>query len=237
MLDVKDPAAVLEGRLFVGSANACLTNLRITGSINCAQEVANLNSNTLRLEWREVAGERLADVRERVLVFWDAEQSKADGAVLVNCAAGKSRSVAVALMIMTARRRMSLKEAFETLFRERPCIEPNADLWQQMLEMTGAPAGMSQESCKAVMVPARLPNTAMSATDAAELGTLFKSFAAVRKTAFHVDYSGVVTAEVLDMLLRGRPSCVSIVTLRQCSYEQPEYELALRRKLCFVIEK
>jgi hypothetical protein len=198
-------------------------------------------------------GEKLEDVKNAVLAFYDAAIKKPDGVVFVHCAAGKSRSVAVGLMIMHFRAGLSLKEAFQLVFAERAVIEPNLDLWQQLVAMTHAPASLTQDSCKVVALvsanSARSPDArkregadALSpaprlvAENVEELKQVFASCAAVRKKAFHVQYLGKhVTAELMEVLIAGRPRCVSIVALSaQCVYDDPAFEAVLKRKLCFV---
>jgi hypothetical protein len=245
-MKVRDPAVLLDGRLLVGSANADLSQLNVTAVINCAHEITNLHPKTLRLEWREVRGETLESVRTAVLAFYDAAMKRPEAVVFVHCAAGKSRSVAVAIMILHMREQMSLKKAFQAIFEQRGVIEPNSDLWRQLLDVTGSPADLTQDACKTPVLlakppPAKLPSAPSSssrlvATTVTELKQMFAECATVRKKAFHVNYMGrQVTAELAEVLLKGKPSCVSMVTLSaECVYDDPALQAALKRKLHFV---
>jgi protein-tyrosine phosphatase len=240
-MKAKDPAELLGGRLLVGSASASVAHLRVTHAINCAAEVANMHPKTLRLEWREVPGETLESVRNAVLAFWDAAMKRPDGAVVfIHCAAGRSRSVAVACMVLHLREQMSLRQAFQAIFEQRGVIEPNADLWRQLVELTGSPPHTTQDACKTpiMLAGAAVLSTSpkLVASNVEELRQVFAECAAVRKKAFHVTYTGRhVTAELVEVLLKGKPSCVSIVTLSaDCVYDDPALQAALKRKLCFV---
>jgi protein-tyrosine phosphatase len=245
-MKAKDPAELLGGRLLMGSASVSVADFGVTHAINCAAEVANLHPKTLRLEWREVAGETLENVRPAVLAFWDAAMKRSDAVVFVHCAAGRSRSVAVSIMILHLREHMSLRRAFQAIFEQRGVIEPNADLWRQLVELTGSPPHTTQDACKtpamlaAAVVPRPLSFSSSSpglvASNVDELRQVFAECAAVRKKAFHVNYTGRhVTSDLTEVLLKGKPGCVTIVTLSaECVYDDPALQAALKRKLHFV---
>jgi hypothetical protein len=183
-----DPAYVCFGgvRLFVGSSG-CHLKERVSGVVNCAAEVANLalSCPTLRLELKEVSGELLVEVEDAVLNF--VREHVAKGPVLIHCAAGKSRSVSVALLVLHRLENVSLKEGFRSLYRLRPCIEPNSDLWGQLVELTHASKALSQDDCKFKNPQSATFAKNLTATSGSELHLLFERLSTVRSIVCESD--------------------------------------------------
>jgi putative SOS response-associated peptidase YedK len=90
----------------------------------------------------------------------------------------KSRSVSVALMVVFRLEKISLKESFAALFRVRRCIQPNEDLWAQLVEMTRSDKNLKQDDCKQMFVAAT-KESEMIARNESELLNLFNQCAQV----------------------------------------------------------
>mmetsp|Transcript_51538 Transcript_51538/g.120919 ORF Transcript_51538/g.120919 Transcript_51538/m.120919 type:complete len:85 (+) Transcript_51538:1-255(+) len=58
-----------------------------------------------------------------------------DGACLIHCSAGVSRSSSVVISYLMRRRGMSLREAYDTVKAARPQIAPNPGFWSQLLDL------------------------------------------------------------------------------------------------------
>lgn len=61
-------------------------------------------------------------------------ESLRDGAVLVNCAVGMSRSPAFIMAFLMKTQHLTLNEAFIAVKRARPKINPNASFMRQLVE-------------------------------------------------------------------------------------------------------
>ena len=222
-------------RLFVGAYISAGIRLKeVCAAINCAAEVQNVTlalGETLRLEWHEVKGEKLVDVKEQVLSF---VRDHSNGSVFVYCAAGKSRSVSVALMILFYLEGIPLRESFQALFRARPCIEPNSDLWEQLCEMTNE-RGLTQDELKLdkLLVQLREENRLPCARNADELAALFRTLTEPRKS-FRIAFSGFVDDKIVELMLHA-PKSVTQVRFVDCAWKDEACHRAIRKKLHFEI--
>jgi hypothetical protein len=64
----------------------------------------------------------------------NSEGGFATGGVLVNCAVGLSRSPAFVIAYLMKTKKMSLNEAYQTVKRARPKINPNSSFMRQLQE-------------------------------------------------------------------------------------------------------
>lgn len=110
------------------------------------------------------------------------------------------------------------------------------DLWQQLVQLTGADKSLGQDECKAVPPAPRSTDANLTASNSRELEALFSKCASVRKQAFQIWFVGLVDDGIVELMLRARPSCVSTVTFRDCVFSSPTCETALRRKTHFFFE-
>ncbi|XP_074888096.1 dual specificity phosphatase 28 [Buteo buteo] len=60
------------------------------------------------------------------------EAVKSGGKCLVYCKNGRSRSAAICTAYLMRHRKLTLKDAFETVKTARPVAEPNAGFWSQL---------------------------------------------------------------------------------------------------------
>lgn len=222
----EDPACVLSGQIYVGSANYSVEKSSLcVGVVNCAAECENrLNLPTLRLEWREVAGERLQDVREAVFAFIDEHRP-----CLIHCSAGQSRSTSVALLYMVQRGGMTLKAAFAELYAQRGCIQPNGELWTELCVLCDEPA-LTQDECKALALAS--PSKAASVSSLAS----FEAFCSAHqgKGVHCVVRDATIDASFAQRLLKP-PRNVTVITLQRCRFTTDDaVERRLRSKLHIV---
>nr|XP_056705581.1 dual specificity phosphatase 28 [Euleptes europaea] len=125
--------------LFISnSRSACaeelLTGEGVTFCINVSrqQPFPTLRRlQTLRVPVFDEPGEDLYKYFERCSA---AIQSAAQGGgkCLVYCKNGRSRSAAICTAYLMKHRKLSLKEAFETVKAARPVAQPNAGFWSQL---------------------------------------------------------------------------------------------------------
>jgi len=150
--------------VYIGSVTAAvdvnwLRSAGVRAIINCAQEVDEL-SNRVREEAGIVFYTKLSMddtsrrdlthsiqrgasvVQEALRVVMDSGGGGAgDGALLVHCAMGISRSVSVVLAYMVMHGGMSLCQAAKLVFARRPMAYPNVGFWRSLrtieLDATG----------------------------------------------------------------------------------------------------
>ncbi|KFV09511.1 Dual specificity phosphatase 28, partial [Tauraco erythrolophus] len=60
------------------------------------------------------------------------EAVRSGGKCLVYCKNGRSRSAAICTAYLMRHRKLTLKDAFETVKAARPVAEPNAGFWSQL---------------------------------------------------------------------------------------------------------
>ena len=229
-----DPAIVYSGRLMVGSASFCRSKAEhVSAVIQCAHEHENAFPQlpTLRLEWKEEAGEYLRDVQQAVFEFIDA----ANGPVLILCSAGQSRSVSIALLYMTQRGNMSLKNAFAELFRQRGVIQPNGDLWNQLIEICGESPTLSQDECRALVMSRPSQDEGIVVSSIAEWMLTIDSLEP--KRGHHITILNSIIEEEFAQLLCKPPRNVTLIHLKHCSIPDESARRRINARSHIIIAK
>ncbi len=141
---------VVEGKLFLSSASATkdnkwLTSHSITGVLNCAGPESGLSPEAYKdmgltylcLNMQDVEGamEAMSLKIDQAVDFID-ESTK----VIVNCAAGVSRSATVVLAWLIQRQQLSLYEAFSFLRSRRKFVYPNRGFWKLLMSLEKEPS-------------------------------------------------------------------------------------------------
>jgi hypothetical protein len=149
-------------RLYLGSeaASRCpewLLKSRVTSIINCAHNSEALTTEVLescgvvggvvRVALVDAADVEGQDAGAMIEVGADAiasalNRAPIDGAVLVHCVAGVSRSASCVIAFLVKHDGVSLREAVETVRRARPAAMPNVGFWRALcaleLRQTGS---------------------------------------------------------------------------------------------------
>lgn len=102
----------------------------------------------LRVPMRDVNTESVLDHLPRAIAFLDRARIRADGAVLVHCNEGKSRSCAVVMGFLVRTHGRTLAEALELVRAARPKAEPKGAFLAQLstLEPAVLP-GVNTDGC------------------------------------------------------------------------------------------
>jgi atypical dual specificity phosphatase len=134
------PPAYILPFLYLGSSQSLhdesLTKLGITHILSfCNTPHYHTTTKTHKhILLRDASSQALRPYAEDVCAFVDAAQER-NGACLVHCSAGVSRSPAMVLAYFVLRRRCALKDAYAHIKALRPQVAPNHGFWVQLLEM------------------------------------------------------------------------------------------------------
>jgi len=113
-----------------------LEQSQVTHILNCARELPNCFPDVIKykkLEWKDNEGQHIIDDLHSCFEFLD-EAAETGGVALVHCQQGKSRSVAVVMCYMIARRGLSANVALERVKAIRPISQPNDNFMMQIRE-------------------------------------------------------------------------------------------------------
>lgn len=134
---------VLENaRLYLGSAISAgdaqvLAWLGITHVLNVTREVRDLPERFgriyMRIEIDDADREDIVGAARDAIPFVHGALVKG-GRVLVHCQQGKSRSVAMVVMYLIKKARLTAKEAMDIVGRARTGAQPNQGFWRQLVE-------------------------------------------------------------------------------------------------------
>ena len=153
LLDMNDlspirPYIVLTGKKFACAPRHQLIDQGYTHHLNVALELLVPQSTKIKFlsldvhyKVRDTLSQR--ETFEKAADFIDSCR-KANGKCLVNCARGRSRSVAVVLYYLMSRENMSLRDAYVIVKNIRPLAGPSRHLMPQLLaleiELRGRPS-------------------------------------------------------------------------------------------------
>jgi hypothetical protein len=133
------PHAITED-LFLGdyqsSKNPILLNLGVTGVVNAAGGLPNPLAGQLRYLKVNLPDSALSDIQSHfpaVIKFVNQVRSKG-GKVLINCAAGVSRSATLVIAYLMSSQKMTLREAYRKVKAIRACVDPNPGFAAQLVE-------------------------------------------------------------------------------------------------------
>lgn len=113
-----------------------LQELGITGVVRCnysdeGRQLPDITYFNIDVDDESDQSDSLATHFKSANNFIDREK---DFKVLVNCAAGISRSATVVLAYLVSRRKMSLFKAFQKVYRARPVIWPNEGFMHSLIK-------------------------------------------------------------------------------------------------------
>ena len=133
------PHAILDN-LFLGdyqsSKNPRLLNLGVTGVVNAAGGLPNPLSGQFKYLKVDLADSALTDIQSHfaAVIKFVNQICKSGGKVLINCAAGVSRSTTLVLAYLMASKKMTLKEAYLLVKHIRQVVDPNPGFVAQLIE-------------------------------------------------------------------------------------------------------
>eukprot|EP00960_Hanusia_phi_P045395 757215-Hanusia_phi.AAC.2 len=134
------PAEILEGKLFIGN-RAQATNWPLISSLNIkyivnASRDANNPFPSIQYCTCAIADTEQTDLSEACRLSWEfienAYQDSPAGAVLVHCASGISRSVALVAYYLMRKQSISYDESLRRIRVKHPAAAPNAGFTIQL---------------------------------------------------------------------------------------------------------
>jgi hypothetical protein len=135
---------ILRGKLYLGPINcvdesACqsLRQASITGIVNCTEDSPCYHESNIEYCRVSVRDEDFADIGiylESATNFIHRHVEMQQGAVVVHCRQGVSRSASVVIAYLMRFQGMSLEKAYVLAKERRPLVNPNPGFWSQLKE-------------------------------------------------------------------------------------------------------
>jgi hypothetical protein len=135
---------ILPGKLYLGpkscadeNAGESLREANITGIVNCTEDCQCHHEPSIEYCRVSVRDEDFADIGiylESATKFIHHHVDVQQGAVVVHCRQGISRSASVVIAYLMRYHGMSLEEAYVLAKTRRPLVNPNPGFWKQLQE-------------------------------------------------------------------------------------------------------
>lgn len=187
----------------------------------------------------------MSDVKDDVLAFI-AEQKKKGQAVLINCLAGKSRSVSVAMMYLISVEGLKLKDAFKAIYENRPIIHPNSDLWNQLCVMANEYHTMTECVTQAMLggntttnaryVPDSSGNAVKTVQNLDQLKEAFEHAQGMKKGWMKLTICKCAIEEEFATLLLKAPKRITLITIEENCTVSATAQRNLKMKLHIVFQ-
>jgi len=151
---------IISSKLFLGPKECCdekalqaLREANVTGIVNCTQDIDCYHESTVeycRVPVRDEDDAQICLSFESALKFIHRHIDLENGAVVVHCRQGVSRSASIVLAFLIRFRSMSLEDAYRLAKAKRSKVNPNIGFWRQLQEFERSQKDVEVEAAEII---------------------------------------------------------------------------------------